>query len=188
MQLDGFSAAAISVTRIDPAPAYVDLDAELSNFDADPEPDGWLADVVLRSRDGHPVAATARARFEILLGRSPSDSKPIQWSVPLEFDEAGVSRAVLPLRQSMYRELGWSTQSPRATTIPVVHRGLNRRWPTARDLNWTFVTVPVRDRIGYRSADWLRLRVAVPGHGTFYAVSPVRLRPSFLVDTSRTYR
>ena len=89
----------------------------MSNFDADAEPDGWRADIILRDRKDRPVVVRANATFELMprvvmpqsLGFVDADMTPVRWSMPLEFDEDSVARIKLPLRKSLRPVFGWQS-------------------------------------------------------------------------------
>ncbi|MCG8652018.1 MAG: hypothetical protein MI861_19410 [Pirellulales bacterium] len=179
-------------------PAYVELSAQLANFDADADPDGWRAQVILRDRLDRPAPMRATARFELrprmvstVTGRQFEDAavRPIGWSVPLNFDEQGVAQLKLPLRDSLKPALGWP-------------RSLNSRWaqrrsrpaisrPDSRD-RWNgaaaHLTDDLRQALGPAVWGQLTVRVSVPTEGVFESVVPVRVRPPVLVDTSWPYR
>ena len=174
-------------------PAYVQLNAELANWDADGEPDGWRAQVFLLDRDDHRIVRRANATFELmprvaLQGGEFVDaqSKVIRWSMPLKFDDHAVAEVKLPLRQSLRPMLGWSR-----LTEPAF--GTGSRWDSDRqsipsDPRRTFAVRDVRDAIARPSYGELRVRVSVPTEGTFRAATGVRIRPSVLVDTPWPYR
>ncbi len=183
----------------DARPRYVELSAALSNFDADADPDGWRAEVVLRDRQDRVVVMRSHATFE-LMPRVPTadhrryvdaDRTSIRWSMPLEFDPRGVASCKLPLRESLEPLLGWSSAvypqsgSRRRGTRDYGSgaRGL-RTWSNSR----TFVTLDLRNLIGTPSTGEMRVRVSVPTEGVFEAVTPVWIRPSVLVDTQWPYR
>ena len=180
----------------DARPAYVEFGASLSNFDADAEPDGWRADLVLRDRKDRPVVMRAHATFELMPRVSTADhhrlvdadTPPIRWSMPLEFDEDFVARVKLPLRQSLRPMLGWSSAVYRQSDARTRDYGSNVRGLRTRSRKRTVVTLDLRDMIGTPSTGELRVRVSVPTEGVFEAATPVRIRPSVLVDTPWPYR
>ncbi|MEM1068824.1 MAG: hypothetical protein AAGI63_08015 [Planctomycetota bacterium] len=177
-------------------PIYVELAASLSNFDPDAEPDGWRAEIVLRDRNDRPVVMRAYASFELTPRVATLDSrrfintteKPIRWSMPLTFDDDGVARLKLPLRDTLKPMLGWSSASYPASGIRSTGNGARSRPTRPRHRRRTFVTSDVRDLIGTPSSGELRVRVSVPTEGVFEAASAVHIRPSVLVDTQWPYR
>ncbi len=201
LQYDGVSEVPINIggavhthrLRGDARPAYVELAASLANFDADADPDGWRADVILRDRKDRPVVMRANATFE-LMPRVPTpenlryvdaDTTPIRWSMPLEFDDDSVARIKLPLRQSLRPMLGWSTALyPASGTFSRTHGHNIHR--LSRDRR--YVASDLRNLVGMPSGGELRIRVSVPTEGVFEAATGVRLRPSILVDTKWPYR
>ena len=54
----------------DARPDYVDLNAYLANFDADADPDGWRATVMLLDSMECPVIMHAHANFELIIRES----------------------------------------------------------------------------------------------------------------------
>lgn len=174
-------------------PAYVQLNAQIANWDADAEPDGWRARVVLVDRDDRRTARRANATFELmprvaLQGGEYVDaqSKAIRWTMPLKFDDHDVAEVKLPLRQALRPMLGWSR-----LTEPAF--GTGSRWEFNRqsipsDPRRTLAIRDVRDAIARPSLGELRVRVSVPTEGTFQAATGVQIRPSVLVDTSWPYR
>jgi hypothetical protein len=83
-----------------------------------------------------------------------------------------------------WQSLGW--QSLGWQGIETLHRGTraasdhvrdprNRRVGGGRPTH--FVTQNVRDQIDFPAFGWLRVRVMVPGQGSFAALAPVALRP-----------
>ena len=177
----------------DRRPASVELFAKLSNFDSDSDPDGWRAELVIRDQIDRPVQVAATATFEIVPrisladGREQADESatPVTWSVPVEFDQDQVARISLPLRRSLQAKLGWTaslypSRSDRSRDI--------RDQPRIFGRNQPFATVDSRTLVGAPRHGELRVRVFIPGHGVFHAVTPVRLRPPVLVDTQWPYR
>ena len=59
---------AVATNRLmgDARPAYVEVHASLSNFDADADPDGWRVELVLRDRKDRPVVMRGNANFELM--------------------------------------------------------------------------------------------------------------------------
>ncbi len=216
IQLDGFTPGPIAdqmnVDQSVLGPAYVQLFAELSNFDRDADPDGWHASVVVRSDDGSVLDVPGRATFEILeqsqryhSHRYQGDTtrtriskasslvrfRPLaRWSVPLQFDEQGVAAVKLPASLVVKRKLGWDS-------VAVIHTGTRiaashewHRWNRVRDDpgHRNFITQNVRDRIDFPWVGWLRVRLAIPGQRPLEAVAPIDIRPALLVDMPGRYR
>jgi hypothetical protein len=181
--------------KVDARPTYVDMTASLSNFDSDPEPDGWRADVVVRDRMDRPVVVRANATFELMPRVSTADHQrfvngskdPIRWSMPLTFDQDSVARVRLPLRQTLQPMLGWSSAiyPPSGMRWRNVGRNVSGLHASSRR---TAMTSDLRNLIGTPSSGELRVRVSVPTQGVFEAVTPVWIRPSVLVDTQWPYR
>ncbi len=164
--------------RLAGRPVSVDMTSWLANFDADADPDGWRAEIVLRDDHGHPVVMRAHAKFE-LIARLPmgdhhhfinAQHKSITWSMPLRLDERGVASVKLPLRRSQEAKMGWSSSIHSSHSSPFHSVGSHRHRPFT-----------------YRVNGIMRVRVSVPTEGVFEAVTPVRLRPSFLIDARRSY-
>ena len=184
----------------DARPMYVDLNASLANFDADADPDGWRAQVILFDREDRPVAMRAQAKFELIVRVSTAehqrfvnaDIPPIRWSMPLEFDEDAVARIKLPLREKLQPVFGWRSaiNRPPPNRPGSISRSYGnyvrgqRNWSRPR----TFVTQNLHTVIGMPSTGELRVRVSVPTEGVFEAATAIWLRPSGLVDTRWPYR
>ncbi|MFK8111810.1 MAG: hypothetical protein AB8B91_06395 [Rubripirellula sp.] len=196
MQFDGESDASAAIPSIrlstEARPKYVQLAAGLSNFDSDADPDGWRADLVLRDQQDRPVVVRANASFELMprVARVSSHryenvslSPPVRWTERLEFGPDGVARVKLPLRKSLYPSLGWSPSFPSRS-----NRGPYSKIYTPRDRNRRLPQSDLRDLVATPEYGQLRVRVSVPGEGTFESKVPVRLRPSGLVDTEWPYR
>ena len=209
LQLDGFTAVPSFEESIsDAAKAdshYVQLYAELANFDRDADADGWRATLAIQQPDGVLVEAAGRATFEILefsqsrhrhaTRRAYVDSRPLaRWSVPLNFDAQGMSRVTLPASSTVRRRLGWNGassihQGTRVATRSAFGNRINHRWSgrAANDYR-RFVTHDLRDRIDYPIRGWLRVRVTMPGQPPLEAIAPIDTRPAFLVDIPTRYR
>jgi hypothetical protein len=180
----------------DARPAYVDLSAELANFDADPDPEGWRVDVVLRDRKDRPVTIRSYATFELIPRVSTADHQrfvngsrnPIRWSMPLEFGDDSVARVKLVLRQPMATQLGWSSAIYPPSGMRWRNAGRNVGGLHASSRARTAATSDLRNLVGTPSSGELRVRVSVPTQGVYEAVTPVWIRPSVLVDTQWPYR
>lgn len=193
----GGGAVRLHRTTGDARPSYVYMSAYLANFDADADPDGWRAEVVLLDRDDRPVMMRAHAKFELVVRVATADQlrfvnadvPPIRWSMPLEFDEDGVSRVRLPLREKLQPLFGWpSAIAPPSSTR---YRSFTQDYLRGRSnlsRPRTFVARDLRTLLPLPTTGELRVRVSVPTEGVFNAVSPILLRPSGLVDTRWPYR
>lgn len=208
IQLDGFTPATIDVGfsgRPSPGIDYVQLHAELANFDRDLHVDGWLASVALRNLDQSvlvPPASVAQATaiFEVLdhaglvaagrngdwgWNRTLSLHPGLVWTVPLEFNEFGVAAITLPASRSAQRSLGWDSTDAIHLGTRVADDHGPARWRRVIDggRHRPFVTRPVRDEIDLPRIGWLRVSVTIPGQRTMEAAVPIDLRPAVLVDT-----
>lgn len=181
------------------------LSAELAQFDADQDPDGWLARVLLMGADDRPViVARATARFELMprlpthdfTGYVNANIKPIVWTMPLKFDQQGGAIVRLPLDHPITPLAGWPSFSHpavgQAGGFYSSRRGIIRHTTPAFESR-TALTDDQRyggaqGSIGMASFGQLQLRVSVPGEGVFEAVAPVQLKPSVLVDTRWPYQ
>ena len=181
-------------------PKYVEMIAALANFDADADPDGWRIEVVLFDERDRPVVKRSNATFE-LMPRVPTADHysyvdaarlPIRWSMNLKFDEDGVARVKLPLRESLRPLFGWpsaifpyNTQSriSRSRLSSGQSRRIGGTWRSG-----SVVTSDWRNQLGRPSTGEIRVRVSVPGEGVFRAATIVPIRPSSLVDTQWPYR
>ena len=187
-------------------PKYVEMHAELANFDADADPDGWRVQIVLLDGNDRPVVARSNVVFE-LMPRVPTPDHysyvdaarlPVRWSMSLKFDDEGVARLKLPLRESLWPIFGWTTStspysvSPfdasdhnisRSREIPRLGRPIHGSWRTG-----SVATRQWRNQLGRPLMGELRARVSVPGQGVFHSVVIVPVRHSTLVDTRWPYR
>ena len=177
-------------------PKYAELSAALANFDADADPDGWRASIVLRDANDKPVVMRARATFT-LMSRLPTadfhgyvnaDRKPITWSKDVRFDADGIAHFKLPLRQTLQPMLVYA----RGTQPNGLYRSRstlsrygNRRtaWRSQQ-----LSGVATRSYLGMSNVGELRVRLSVPTEGVFEAAVPIQIRPSVLVDTHWPYR
>jgi hypothetical protein len=192
--------ARVDWKRTGSRPVSVELTSSLANFDADADPDGWRARVVLRDLDGNAVVMRSSATFT-LTPRVPladheqfmdADHAAMTWSMPLRFDQRGAASVTLPLRQSLEPAFGWSSAvapfpfdsvGSRSrnngryrggnNAISRVYSGRNRR--SVGGISYTRIDVP--------STGVMHVRVAVPTEGVFEAETPVWLRPSNLLST-----
>lgn len=177
-------------------PAYVEMSAALANFDADADPDGWRANIVLRDRNDAATVMRCRASFELmprvptLTGAQYFDgyTAPIRWTMPLEFSDDAIATVKLPLRKSLRPVLGWSNAAFPHSGLRSRHDGIERRKLRLYSRPRSFITSDLEHAIGMPNQAELRVRVSVPTVGVFESVTPVQLRPSVLVDTSWPYR
>jgi len=195
--------------------AYVQLQARLSNFDADADPDGWQAAVVLRNRDGLPLALPARATFEILeyarssdqpfsgqrvsAGQRVTRSIPsTRWTVPLLFDQQRVATVTLPAPRSIQHSFGWDSIGARQVGQERARENIAGRYDRFSSermsrlsrprYNQHFLTLELSDAIDFPEVGWLRVRVSIPGQQALEATAPIELRPPVLVDITGGYR
>jgi hypothetical protein len=177
-------------------PVFVEMSARLANFDADSDPDGWRAEIVLRDRKDRPTRFRSHAAFELMPRISmvtanryiDAEISPIRWSMPLEFDQDGIARVKLPLRQSLRPMLGWSTAVFPQSGMRSHNSGYDRRQISIYSRTRSFVTLDLHDAIGMPNVGVLRVRVSVPTQGVFESAVGVKIRPSVLVDTEWPYR
>ncbi len=176
-------------------PVYVELSAFLANFDADADPDGWRARIVLRDRNDQPTVMRSQATFRLMprVSTIAADryldalQRPIRWSMPLHFDQDGVAQVKLPLRQSLRPMLGWPDAVYPQSGLRSHNAGLDRSQLYRNRRTRSFVTTDLRT-VGTPSVGQLSVRVSVPTQGVFDSVVPVQIRPSVLVDTQWPYR
>ena len=168
----------------------------LANFDADADPDGWRVELVLLDQRDRPVIARANATFE-LIPRVPTADfynyvdaamLPVRWSMNLTFDQDGVARVKLPLRESLRPLFGWPSaifprQGDRSRNNRSVSRRISGTWRSR-----SIVTDHWQNGLGRPTMGEMRVRVSVPTEGVFEAASIVPIRPSALVDTYWPYR
>lgn len=167
-------------------PAYVEMSAALANFDADADPDGWRAAVVVRDRNDQPVTMRATATFELKPRlwsitedkRIGHQAESIKWTQQLVFNDEGIAEVKLPLRKSLRSLLGWREDSRAMRTTLF---GSSNFQSTRK--RRSFATADVRQVIGTPRYGHLSVRVAIPTEGVFESVSTVEIRPSVLVDT-----
>ena len=175
-------------------PKYAELHATLANFDADADPDGWRAKVVLRDAHDRPVIMRARATFS-LTPRLPTadfhsyvdtDTKPITWSKDVRFDADGVANFKLPLTQRLQPP----ALATRHGSLSNPHGTVGQRIRTTTRLTAfsDLINRQGREHLGLANFGELKVRLSVPTEGVFEAASPVQLRPSVLVDTRWPYR
>ncbi|MCC9601502.1 hypothetical protein LOC67_13175 [Stieleria sp. JC731] len=163
--------------------------ANLVNWDADAETDGWIVEVALLDEQGdtvlmgkqHPVEMPGdiTARFSLMPVRPALDfdgyvdaaDQPFVWTRTLRFSSPGIARVRLPLEAVELQELAGSTVERR-----LVARGGKIRGGAILGGS----TLPAVGR--------LTMRVIVPSQGAFDSVAQVDLRTPFLVDTSWPYQ
>jgi hypothetical protein len=183
--------------RTDGRPKYAKVLATLANFDSDPDPDGWNVEVALLDANDRLVTKRAHATFELMpripaadyIGYVDAKMSPIRWSAKLKFDEDGIARVQLPMRERLKPlfsrhaaflpdpGLGISVNQSRNVVLrrPLEH---NR---TAFSRDW-------RANLGRPEFGEFKARISVPTEGVFEAVTPAQMRPSVLVDTIWPYR
>ncbi|MGB7345689.1 MAG: hypothetical protein WBD20_15850 [Pirellulaceae bacterium] len=185
-------------------PAYLQLSAQLANFDADADPDGWRAEIVLRDSKDRPVVARGQARFE-LMPRVPTGDfhnyvdaniRPITWTQNVQFDADGVARFQLPLRSPLRPVFGWASAIYPASGLRTmiydnqsqIHRsGIHSRGSSSRRLG-TAIKGDGRNNLGNPAFGELRVKLSIPTEGVFESVTVTPIRPSVLVDTHWPYR
>ncbi|MGV3485877.1 MAG: hypothetical protein ACO1RT_15780 [Planctomycetaceae bacterium] len=154
-------------------PAYAVLAAQLANWDADSEPDGWRCSVQLRDAADHPCRPEAAyAVFELRLRVPRRDvidyrdlpTESIRWSQKLEFPSTGAAEVKLPLRR---RLPSFYVDDPDVSNFSA-RLGL---------ADWSLPTFapPV---VGV-----LAVRVSVPSVGVFEAIDGVLVDEPLLVDS-----
>ncbi|MEM9586417.1 MAG: hypothetical protein AAGA03_03980 [Planctomycetota bacterium] len=165
--------------------------AWLANLDADDQPDGWRAQVVLVDRNDRIVRPRGHVTIEMFPGvktfgrmRHLGQAQRVgRWRMPLVYDENGVVNLRLPLRQSLQPLMSRDTvafprtvASSRGIWVYREQRGDNRSryvHSSATDL----------DKAGMPTWGRMKVRVSVPGQGVFAATTQVRMREPVLVDT-----
>ncbi len=180
----------------DTRPVYVEMTAQLANFDADADPDGWRAEIVLRDRLDQPTTVRSYATFDLMPKISTATGDPyvnaqhapIRWSMPLEFDPHGTASVKLPLRHSLRPMFGWSTAAFPQSGIRSHNDRIDRRQIRNYSRTRSFVTIDMSQSIGMPNEGELRVRVSVPTEGVFETAVPVKIRPAVLVDTRWPYR
>ncbi len=176
-------------------PKYAILAAELDNWDADLEPDGWRCQVQLRDQfDGPARPAAAYAAFELRLrvprrdrnGFTDLRTESIRWSQKLSINDFGIADVKLPLRAplpSFYVDGAGATQLARWQN-PASNQQLGR---------------DARFRSGGLSGGWsadnslplarpawgvMVVRVSIPSVGVLEAIDPVLAEEPLLVDSN----
>ena len=190
-------------------PVTVRVQAALANFDADADPDGWIATLQLRDEFDRFVSRRAMARFELIprvptsdhRGYINADQKPVQWTIPVQFSKESATKVQLKLNRRIERAFDWPSgiqlasyiQSGRFSNRNGVLRTSefvgNRSAVRARTvITSDLMSETIRREVSMPSWGVLNVRVAVAGEGVFAASSMTRLRPPVLVDTSWPYR
>ncbi len=185
----------------DSRPVYLEMNASMANFDADPDPDGWRVELVLRDRHDRPTQRRSQAVLELRARSSTvnpgqyvnADFAPIRWSMPLKFDQDAVARLRLPLRQPFQPiQIRAAAGSRGATGSLRASANRRRRWSTGNinssGLHRSIARWEADQDVGLADFGELRARVSVPTEGVFEAVTAVRIRPPVLVDTQWPYR
>jgi hypothetical protein len=174
-------------------PTHAVLNAVLGNWDSDLQPDGWEAQVQLLDKSGSPVVPSqAYAVFELRLLTPSHDrnafeevlSKPIRWSMKLEFDVRGLSTVQLPLRTRLPSGPGGGSVHRRLTS----HR--NPRFEMAEQSGRYVGLANSRSR-GVQSQAianpaWgvIRVRVSVPSVAVLEAIDAVATDELGLTNTA----
>lgn len=185
-------------------PKSVSISAVIENFDADAEPDGWSVQVVLLDAQGRRVKRRATARFSLnprvptqdFTGYVTAKKASATWSSKLEFDEHGVARVRLPLRQRLKSVFGWQRSPYESVGLEGGRRsaigGIVRPSGTGRVIRSGLAPSELYGAgaasLGLPADGELRVTVSVPTEGTFRAAIPIQLRPSALVDTRWPYQ
>ncbi|MEO1529623.1 MAG: hypothetical protein AAFX06_29730 [Planctomycetota bacterium] len=185
-------------------PKSVGVRASLSNFDADADPDGWMAEVVLLDASGNRVTRRATARFKLnpriptqdYTGYVTAKTTSATWSMNLSFDADGIARVRLPLNHRLRPVFGWRASPHQSVGLEGGSRSVNggilrsaatrhviRSGLSPSDLYGASVS-----SLGLPSHGVLNLTVSVPTEGVFRASAPIELRPSVLVDTRWPYQ
>ncbi|WP_164103065.1 hypothetical protein [Candidatus Laterigemmans baculatus] len=171
------ASAAAAAERVSNPPVFVEvqrsraalavLEAEPANWDADAEPDGWLATVALFDAAGQPVRIRGTATFELTPQVPSADltsfellaEERLRWSGRVATDGQGCATLRLPLRRNG-PDAAWGRRSAAGPNHP--HWGPPHWGPL-----WGV----------------LRVRVAVPSAGVFEAEAVVPLRPPMPLET-----
>ena len=173
-------------------PTCVDLSARLANFDADADPDGWRAEIVIRDQRDHPIVVRAHATFTLMPRESTINENqyldvlpaPVRWSVPLEFDSQARARVKLPLRRSLWSLWGWAPTGLTQSEAWIRRPPSRRRQISPAGRRRSFVITELQPAVGLPRVGQMKVRVAIPTHGVFAATTPVQIRPPALVDTT----
>jgi len=176
-------------------PAYVVLAAELANWDADSEPDGWRCQVQTRDQFDGPVRPlSSYATFELRLrvprrdrnGFADIRMESVRWSLRLEVDATGIATVKLPLRTRLPgSSAGMGGPSRLAGSQKSMfsreERGSERfrESKTFAGNGWVNSVAEPRPAFGIMS-----VRVSIPGIGILAADDPVLADEPLLVDSN----
>ena len=193
---------------------FVEVSGAVANWDADSDPDGWDATVVVRNANDQIIRPKGRVEFELMPRYAAQDYQsfrdarrtPIRWAKDdLRYSGDGASYAHLELRSDLKPVFGWDGAEIRQTgsrsTIvndrarPLANR-LSGKSQTGGRLTGGGIPRRAGSTIGGNWRDSiplprygeLRVKVSIPGQGVFKATSEVEIRPSILVDTKWPYR
>ncbi len=175
-------------------PSYAVLNAELANWDADPQPDGWRCHVQLRnSLDGAVIPSNAFGQFELRLrvprrersGFNELRTETIRWSEKLVFDHQATAAVRLPLGKplaSFYSDTGGPSRLAATRSDEFVRRSRVedrfREIRLAAGDGLALSIAPPRPAFGVMS-----VKVSVPGVGVLEAIDPVLAEEPLLVDS-----
>ena len=178
-------------------PKYAKVLATLANFDSDPDPDGWDVEVALLDANDRLVTKRAHATFELMpripaadyVGYVDAKMSPIRWSSKLKFDDDGIARLQLPMRERLKplfgRHVAFLPDPGLGISINQSRNVVLRR---PMEYNRTAFSRDWRANLGRPELGEFKARISVPTEGVFEAVVPAQMRPSVLVDTTWPYR
>ena len=185
-------------------PKSVSFQAVPVNVDADADPDGWSVEIALLDANGNRIRRRASARFTLnprvptqdFTGYVTANQASASWSSKLDFDEDGIARVRLPLRErlspvfgcqkSPHRSVG--IEGGRRSTVGGVRRRADHREFLRSGLSTSQLYGASVSSLGLPAFGELRVTVSVPTEGVFKAVAAIQLRPSVLVDTRWPYQ
>ncbi|MEL6107827.1 MAG: hypothetical protein AAFU85_17520 [Planctomycetota bacterium] len=185
-------------------PKSVSASAALENFDADADPDGWTVQIALLDAAGRRVNRRATARFSLnprvptqdFTGYVTAKKASATWSSKLQFDEHGLARVRLPLRERLKPVFGWrrspyesvGLEGGRRSAIGGIVRPAESRPVIRSGLAPSELYGASAASLGLPADGELRVTVSVPTEGTFRTTIPIQLRPAALVDTRWPYQ
>lgn len=180
-------------------PTYVAMNAELANWDADSEPDGWRCRLLILDQfDQSMVPGAIFATFELHLrvprrdrnGFRDIQTEAIRWSKRLECDELGIHDVKLPLRTPLPIFIADSAHPSRhAGSRKASFSRQERVADRFRELNLAagngsaFSVTEAAPAYGV-----LTVRVSVPTVGILEATDPVLVDEPMLVDSTGPQR
>jgi len=176
-------------------PVYVVMAADLANWDADSEPDGWRCRVQIRDQfDGLVRPSSFYATFELQLrvprrdrnGFDDLRMESIRWSQRLEADAAGIATVKLPLRTRLPGSSAGrggpsrlaGSQKPMFSREERVSERFRESKISAGN-GWVDSVAEPRPAFGIMS-----VRVSIPGIGILAADDPVLADEPLLVDSN----